>query len=208
VSLWGRIFAAGYDRVLAPTESAGLGAERERVLASAHGSVVEVGAGTGVNLAHYPPGVRELVVTEPEEPMARRLRARVSALGIRARVVNARAERLPFADGSFDCAVSTLTLCTADDHVAALHELHRVLRPGGALLFIEHVRSSDDEALARMQDRVAPLWRRFGHGCRCNRRTLEAIEAAPFDVRELVRGRLPKAAKPVRPYVSGRALAR
>jgi len=212
VSLWGRVFAAGYDRFLAPTEAAGLGAERDRVLADARGRVIEIGAGTGVNLSHYTPAVSELVVCEPEAPMAERLKKKVKKKkknGLASvRVVAASAERLPFPDASFDCAVSTLVLCTVDDPTRAIHELGRVLRPQGRLLFIEHVRAPAGTRLARWQDRLAPLWLRFGHGCRCNRSTLEAIAAGPFDVEQSTRGELPRAAPLVRPYITGRAVAR
>ena len=104
--------------------------------------MLEIGAGTGLNLALYPDEVDDLVVTEPEEPMAKRLEQRLRDLGRPAQVVRAPAESLPFPDDSFDTAVSTLVLCTVNDPERALTEIDRVLRPGGALLFLEHVRSS------------------------------------------------------------------
>ncbi|HEV3229009.1 MAG TPA: methyltransferase domain-containing protein [Solirubrobacteraceae bacterium] len=204
MSLWGRVFAAGYDRFTAGAERAGLAQRRHALLEPLRGRVIEIGGGTGANLEHYPPGLEELIITEPEPPMARRLKQRVHASALPARVVQAPAEHLPFPDNSFDFAVSTLVLCTVDDPVQALSELHRVLRPGGELVFIEHVRASSPR-LARWQDRLHPLWVRFGHGCHCNRATVENIRAAGFDVRRIEHGALAKAPAIVRPLVVGSA---
>lgn len=206
MSLWGRLFAAGYDRFMAGTEKAGLAERRRELLAQAHGRVLEIGGGTGANLAHYPLTVEELVVTEPEEPMARRLERKLGASERAVRVVRAPAERLPFADASFDCVVSTLVLCTVPDQAAALAELRRVLKPGGRLLFLEHVRAGDAR-LARWQDRWNPLQRRIGHGCNCNRATLAAIAAAGFGVQDVEHGTIPKAPPVIRPLISGSARA-
>ncbi|TMK64869.1 MAG: class I SAM-dependent methyltransferase [Actinobacteria bacterium] len=206
MSLWGRIFAAGYDTFQASIERNFMGRIRDDLLAQASGSVIEIGAGTGVNLSHYPPSVTRLVCTEPEEPMARRLRRKAYELGRDVEVVEAPAESLPFADDAFDTAVATLVLCTVSDPAKALREIARVLRPGGRLIFIEHVRSPEPR-LARWQDRLHPLWVRFGHGCHCNRPTLETIEASPFQVEFHRRGRIPKAPPIVRPLLTGVAVA-
>lgn len=203
MSVWGWVFAQLYDRGLKKTEEAGLGARRAALLAQASGTVVEIGAGTGVNLAHYPDTVSELLLVEPEGPMVAKLRARIPA---HARIVEAPAEAIPLPDQSVDVAVSTLVLCTVRDPSVALAELRRVLKPQGKLLFIEHVRA-DDAGTARLQDRVDPVWKRFGHGCRCNRSTLEAIGAAGFTVTEVEHGAMPKAPKFVRPMIAGVASA-
>ncbi len=208
MSLWGRVFAAGYERVLAPSERAGLSDRRREVLSDARGRVLEVGPGPGMNLPHYPrEGIEELVLAEPEEPMARRLERRMAELDLSScRVVRASAQRLPFDDASFDTVVSTFVLCTVPDPDAALTELRRVMRPGGALLLIEHVRAADP-GLARWQDRLEGPWRWFAHGCHCNRDTAEALDRSPFTVERLERGRVPKASPLVRPMISGRARA-
>ena len=202
MSLWGRIFAGIYDHAMAKTERAGLGAHRQALLATATGDVLEVGAGTGTNLMYYGDGVRTLTLTEPERPMARRLEKRVLDRRPDAKLLRAPAEDLPFNDDSFDTVVSTLVLCTVDDQPRALRELRRVLRPGGRLLFIEHVRS-DDVKLARLQDRMMPINLRIGHGCHCNRPTLEGIRSAGFEVSELGRDALNHAPPWVRPLIAG-----
>ena len=206
MSLWGRMFAAGYDTFQASMERNFLGALRAEMLAGATGRVVEIGSGTGANLAHYPPTIEELVCTEPEEPMARRLRRKADASDLAVTVVEAPAEELPLEDDSFDTAVATLVLCTVSDPARTLAELGRVLRPGGRLIFIEHVRATEP-GLAKWQDRLHPLWIRFGHGCNCNRPTLETIEASPLTVETHRRGRIPKAPPIVRPLLTGVAVA-
>ena len=206
MSLYGRVFASLYDRLMAGTEKAGLGDRRHDVLAEARGRVIEVGAGTGVNLSHYPDAIDDLVLTEPEEPMAKRLDEKLRASGRPGRVVRAPGESLPFPDDSFDTAVTTLALCTVGDPDATLAELRRVLRPGGRLLFVEHVRSAEP-GLARWQDRLVPVWQRIGHGCHPNRPTAELIRRAGFVVEELDEGTLPKAPPIVRPLIAGRAVA-
>lgn len=206
MSLWGRIFAAGYDTFQARMERSFFGDVRREMLAGASGAVVEIGAGTGANLEHYPRTIERLVCTEPEEPMAKRLRAKAARSGLPVEVVTAPAEGLPFEDDSFDTAVAALVLCTVADPARALAELARVLRPGGRLIFMEHVRA-DDPGLARWQDRLHPFWVRFGHGCHCNRPTEATIAASPLRIDRVRRGRIPKAPPIVRPLVTGVAVA-
>ena len=131
MSVWGRIFAGIYDHVMAKTEQAGLGAHRRALLAAASGDVLEIGAGTGTNLLYYEgKGLQTLTLTEPEKPMARRLKKRILERRPDAKLLRAPAEDLPFNDDSFDTVVATLVLCTVDDQPRALRELRRVLRPG------------------------------------------------------------------------------
>jgi ubiquinone/menaquinone biosynthesis C-methylase UbiE len=204
MSLWGRVFAAGYDTFMAGTEKAGLADHRKKLLDRARGRVLEVGGGTGANLPFYGNKAEEVVITEPEEPMARRLERKLADSSVPARVVRAPAEQLPFEDASFDFVVATLVLCTVDDPARALAEIHRVLKTHGQLLFVEHVRS-DDAKLARWQDRLNGINTRLGHGCNCNRRTLENIEDAGFSIADVEHGRLPKAPPFVRPLIVGAA---
>jgi ubiquinone/menaquinone biosynthesis C-methylase UbiE len=204
MSLYGRLFAAGYDRMMAGSEKAVLRGQREVTLGRVSGRVIEIGGGTGANLPFYGDAVEELVITEPEEPMARRLEQRLTENSLPARVIRAPAEELPVEDQSFDFAVSTLVLCTVDDPQRALREIHRVLKPSGQLLFIEHVRS-DDPGLARWQERMHGFHHWFAHGCHTNRQTLDSIEGADFRVTEVTHGELLKAPPWVRPLIVGAA---
>jgi ubiquinone/menaquinone biosynthesis C-methylase UbiE len=208
MSLRATIFALTYDRQIAKAEKAGLRAFRERLLAGASGDVLEIGGGTGANLPCYGPAVTSLTITEPQPPMLRRLERKVrehsaGQHGPSARVLRAPAEDLPFDDHSFDVAVSTLVLCGVDDQPRALRELRRVLRPGGRLLFIEHVRSGDP-GTARLQDRLNWL-NRLMVCCDCNRPTLDSIRSAGFTVAQVEDTALPKAPKFVRPAILGTA---
>lgn len=200
-----RVFAGTYDRFMAGAEEAGLGGHRQRLLDGVRGRVLEIGRGTGANLRFYDKGVEEIVITEPGEPMARRLERKAEELSLPTRIVRAPAEALPVEDAGFDVVVSTLVLCTVKDPVRALGEIHRVLKPSRQLLFLEHVRS-DDARLARWQDRLNWLQGRVSQGCHCNRPTLESIERAGFSIARLERARFPKAPPIVRPLVIGAAV--
>ena len=194
-----RLFAAAYDRMLAASEDAGLRDERHALVSQARGRVLEIGAGTGLNVEHYTEAATELVFTEPEAPMAQRLRARVA----RGRVVEAPAEALPFDDDAFDTVVCTLVLCTVRDPDRAIGEIRRVLAPGGRLLLFEHVRS-DEPGLAKWQDRLERPWHWLARGCHPNRDTAALLAAAGFDV-QVEPTRLPKAAPFVKPAIRGTA---
>ena len=205
---WGRLFARYYDRALKATEENGLGAMRAELLAEATGRVIEIGAGTGVNVDLYGPGIEDLTLVEPDPHMAARLRERLESDHEGrppSRLVEAPAETLPFDDEGFDTAVATLVLCTVPDPAAAVAELARVLRPGGRLLFIEHVRS-EDPARARWQDRLEKPWRFMADGCYCNRDTAAMLGASAFAVEHLDHGKMPKAMPIVRPLIRGTAV--
>jgi ubiquinone/menaquinone biosynthesis C-methylase UbiE len=187
------------------SNEAGVQDMRHGLLAEANGSVLEIGAGTGLNLAHYNGRIESLVLTEPEPAMLRRLQKKAREEAPLATILRAPAEDLPFEDDSFDTVIATLVLCGVDDQARSVREIRRVLKPGGRLLFLEHVRS-DDPALARFQDRMNWL-NRIVVFCDCNRPTLATIEAAGFTVSELERTILPKAPKFARPLIVGTAVA-
>ena len=155
------IFAALYDGLGAAAERGWMGRRRSRLLAGAAGSVLEIGGGTGANLPHYRDAGR-VVVSEPDPFMRGRLRRKLVRARVPVEVSESGAEDLPFRDGSFDAVVSTLVLCSVPTQEKALAEVRRVLRPGGRLLFIEHVRG--EGSVARVQDRVLPLWSRLLSG--------------------------------------------
>ena len=200
-----RFMALTYDRQLAKIEQAGLGELRQTLLADASGRVLEVGGGTGANLPFYGPHVESLTITEPEPSMLRRLEPRVREQSPDTKVLRAPAEDLPFEDNTFDVAVSTLVLCGVDNQARALGELRRVLRPGGQLIFIEHVRS-DEPGLARWQDRLNGLIRLVAC-CDCNRRTLDSIQAEGFEVTAVEHTSLKKVPPWDRPLIAGTATA-
>jgi SAM-dependent methyltransferase len=170
-----RLGAALYDRFLWFGEKRGMARLRRDLLAGARGAVLEIGAGTGLNLPHYPADLDRIVLAEPGERMGGHIDLGRAAAGVPTDLVRAPAEYLPFADASFDTVVSTLVLCTVADPRRAVAEVARVLRPGGRLLFLEHVRA--DPGLRRtLQRRSARPWSGFADGCRCDRETLATIE--------------------------------
>ena len=195
-----------YGPVLWWGERAGNAERRRRLVAGAHGRVLEIGAGTGLNLPFYPEGLDRLVLTEPEQHMVGRLESRLERLGRSAEVVRAPADALPFDDGSFDVVVCALVLCTVDDPAAALSEVARVLRPGGSFLFLEHTRS-EEPRLARWQERLHGPWKSFADGCNCNRRTLDLLDEAGYEVTVTERAVWRGMPAIVHPLVAGRAVS-
>lgn len=201
---YGRLFAAGYERMLAAAEETELGERRAEVVARATGRTLELGAGTGLNLPHYTDAVTELVLTEPFEPMARRLRARLAETGREAEVIEVPAEELPFDNNSFDTVVGTLVLCTVENQAAALTEVARVLKPGGSLHLLEHVRAQTPR-LAKAQDVLHGPWFAIGHGCHCNRDTVAAVERSRLEFTDLTRHEVPKMAPIIKPAITATA---
>lgn len=204
VSAWARAFALLYDPFVWVSERAGLRARRRVLLSHARGCTIEIGAGTGLNLPHYPDDLDDLTLVEPDAAMRSRLQRRLSRSERKMRLVDASAERLPFPDGSVDTVVSTLVLCTVGAPDVALQEIARVLRPDGQLLFLEHVRS-ESPTLARWQDRLARPWRGFARGCSCNRATAELIVACGFKLEQTHEASWHGMPPIVRPLIVGRA---
>lgn len=200
---WLRVMALLYDPFLWWGEIAGMRRRRRALVAGARGRVLEIGAGTGLNIPHYPAEVDALVLTEPEPGMRRRLAARLARYGRTASIVDAPAEHLPLPDGSVDTVVATLVLCTVADPERALGEIARVLRPDGRLLFIEHVRAQS-RVLAACQDVMLRPWRAFGGGCVCTRTTLETMQTSGFTA-EVDRASWRGMPAIVRPLIVGQA---
>jgi ubiquinone/menaquinone biosynthesis C-methylase UbiE len=201
VSLFSRLYAAGYDRWMARLDRKGGEEHRRRLVEDAEGEVLEVGAGTGMNLPHYRKASR-VVGLEPDPGMRARAERRAHRAAVPAEVVDGDGMNLPFPDDSFDTVVFGLVLCTIPDPASALSEARRVLRPGGRLRFYEHVRSTDPK-VARSQDRFERPWRWFGRGCHPNRDTPSTIEGTGFEVSVLDRFEMPGVPRIVRPHVEG-----
>ncbi len=178
------VVAALYDSFMLPQELLGLRRQRARTARDAIGTVLELGVGTGLNLPHYVLA-GEVVAIDPDPYMLKRAGRRAAEAPCPVRLVEASAEALPFADDEFDTVVVTLTLCTVPDPVAAVAEVHRVLKPDGHFVFLEHVRS-DRPWLARLQDGITPAWKRITGGCHANRRTVETLERG-FEIERIWR---------------------
>ena len=199
------LFARIYERMIAGSEKAGLAEMRRSLLARASGRTLTIGAGTGLDLPHFTEAVTELVLAEPDPHMAARLRERVeqgSFAPERITVIEAPAEDLPFDDGSFDTVVATLVLCTVADPERSLAEARRVLVEGGALLFLEHVRSQNPRR-AWWQDRLERPWGALMGGCHPNRPTADTLAGAGLHIEQLDRGSFPSSPPWIKPMISG-----
>src|SRR2546421_214501 len=186
--LLGRVYAAGYDVFDSKAERGVLGERRQELLTQAGGRVLEIGVGTGANLAHYPREAGlELVAIDPDPGMLARAKRRAAQLGMAVELHQTGAYPLAFPDASFDTVVCTLCLCTIPDPARALGEARRVLRPRGRLPFLEHVRAKEPD-LARWQDRLAPPWKILGRGCHPHRDIRAAIEASAFSFQRIPEG--------------------
>jgi SAM-dependent methyltransferase len=158
---------------------------RRLVVPAACGEVLEIGVGTGLNLALYDPSrVRRVTAIDPDPHMLRRARERVASAPVPVDLVQGAAERIPCAEGRFDTVLVTWTLCTVEDTGATLAEVRRVLRPGGRLVFIEHTRSIQP-AIARAQRRLTPVWRRLLGGCHLDRPAVDLVRASGLVVRDV-----------------------
>jgi ubiquinone/menaquinone biosynthesis C-methylase UbiE len=200
----GRIAARLYDVMNAKFEKEAGADLRRRLLANVRGRVLEIGGGTGGNLAYYPDGLDEVVVTEPDKAMLDRARRKAVETGSTATLVQASAMELPFPDDSFDTVCCTVVLCTVPDPDKALAEIHRVLKPDGTFIFGEHIRSADPK-LAKWQDRLEKPWGVLAGGCHPNRDTRAAMERAGFTVTIDEESELPIVPKLVKPYIAGHA---
>jgi ubiquinone/menaquinone biosynthesis C-methylase UbiE len=185
----GRRWHAALYEFLARGDQKWISRHRAHIMGEAEGRVLEIGAGTGQSFSHYE-RAREVVATEPDPFLLGRAQRRLEELGLtNVQLRQCTSEDLPFEDESFDHAVSVLVLCSVKDPLRALSEVRRVLKPGGTLRFIEHVRY-DDGVRGRVQDAFAPVWRYFGGGCQLNRRTEETVSEAGFEFVDLTRHKM------------------
>lgn len=179
-------FARMYVRISAESEERGTAELRDRTLAGLAGRVIELGAGNGLNFAHYPDTVTEVVAVEPENRLRALAEKAAAEAAVPVRVVAGHAGALPGMDATFDAAVASLVLCSVADVPAALAEIRRVLKPGGELRFFEHVRAHD-RLFGLLEDALTPVWSRAAGGCHLNRDTAEAIRTAGFQIEHLER---------------------
>jgi SAM-dependent methyltransferase len=198
-----RFFAWYYARASGAAENGPLGAHRRALVGQARGVTVDIGSGVGHNLPHLPPAVTEVHLVEPDPHMRSRLEPQMTE---RMRLHPVGAESIPLDDGSVDTVISTLTMCSVDDVDAVARELCRVLRPGGQLLVMEHVRSVHD-GVARRQQRLDRVWAAVSGGCHISRDTGAALRDAGFDADVLRRVELPATPAVSRELLVG-ALAR
>jgi ubiquinone/menaquinone biosynthesis C-methylase UbiE len=200
-------FARMYMRSAASAEERGATDHRRRLLDGLRGTVVEIGAGHGLNFALYPPEVTEVVAVEPEPTLRRQAQSAADSASVPIRVLAGVADELPLEDESADAAVASLVLCTVPDQQRALAELRRVLRPGGELRFYEHVipRCQPKRVLFQAIDRSG-IWPAVAGGCHAARDTTEAIMQAGFDIEEIERfGFSANRFQPLVPHILGTA---
>jgi ubiquinone/menaquinone biosynthesis C-methylase UbiE len=203
------IFARVYERVAAAAEKAGGAEHRDRLLDGLTGRVVEIGAGNGLNFAHYPDTVTEVIAVEPERFLRQRATNAAVAASVRVTVMNGTADAIPLPDASVDAGVTSLVLCSVPDQATALAELRRVIRPGGELRFYEHV-AADDPRWARRQRLVDRIWPWFAGGCHLTRHTEVAIASAGFEIESCERFLFQPCTttKLSAPHINGRARRR
>lgn len=203
--------ASFYDRMMSPVERADLGERRARLLAGAGASVLEIGAGTGANLGRYP-GPCRVLMTEPDFEMLAALKGKTLGKAVVPLMTCSSADAIPLPSESVDCVVSTLVLCSVSNPQRAVSEIWRVLRPGGQLLFIEHVRGNGRHGL--WQDLLRPMWSAVSCGCQTNRETVAELRSGGFEIGQQQHFNpfhsmpmlLQWALLLVRPFVEGRAV--
>jgi ubiquinone/menaquinone biosynthesis C-methylase UbiE len=202
------LFARFYARLSAAMEAAGVADHRDKLLAGLTGSVLEVGAGSGLNFGHYPQTVTSVLAVEPE-PHLREIAGRAARqAAVPITVIDGTAELLPAGDGSVDAVVASLMLCSVADQSVALAEMRRVLRPGGELRFMEHVSAESSGQLRIQQLADATVWPLCFGGCHASRDSVSAIATAGFRVTEVTRYRLPESRIPwpTAPHARGAAI--
>lgn len=198
------ITAFFYDRFMAKAEEACLKEWRHGLLKQVSGEVLEVGAGTGANIKFYSDKLTKLVLTEPDKHMLKLLKEQVIRHHLKnVGVIGGTAEQIESADESFDYVVSTLVCCSVTDLDACLREIRRVLKPGGSLVFLEHVAAADSTSRRQWQNRINPIWKTFMGNCHLNRETEQAIVTEGFEIIQIERESMCKAPPIVRPTIRG-----
>ncbi len=198
-----------YDAIMTSPEEACLNMWREELLKHVNGDVLEIGAGTGANMAFYPDSVTRLVVSEPDKHMRSHLADKVNKCKVKDIIVSsASAENIEGNEESFDFVVAALVCCTVINPEVALGQIYRVLRPGGSLVFLEHVAAGDGTGRRKWQNRLNPVWRKLAGNCHLNRDTEKAIISAGFEISEIKRENMRKVIPILRPTIRGFAVKR
>lgn len=197
-----KIFAAFYDRIINSVEKKVLGRRRATLLGPLTGRVLDVGAGTGVNIPYFK-SASTVVLAEPDGAMRAKMDAKLSRASVPVETSGAPAEKLPWGDGSFDAVVCTLVLCTVENPEQSLAEIHRVLKPGGTLIVLEHVEADDDTKLFKWQHRIGPVWTKMAAGCVLTRDTQTSVEKAGFTFSSIERFRELYGFMPISPMIQG-----
>lgn len=196
-----------YDRFMAKTEAACLQQWRQELLGQLSGDVLEIGAGTGANISLYSARVNRLTLTEPDKHMRRQLESRAANHDKKPfSVASGTAENIDAVDESFDYVVTSLVCCSVSDLNASLREVKRVLRPGGGLVFLEHVAAPQGSSRRRWQNSINPIWKTFMGNCHLNRETEQAILGEGFEVIQIERESMRRAPPIVRPTIRGIAI--
>ena len=202
-----RVFARYYARISPAMDKGGMAAHRRQLLHGLTGPVIEIGAGNGLNFAHYPAGVTRVLAIEPDPHLREIARRNAAQAPVAVEVREGIAEELPADDAAFHAAVAALVLCSVADQQAALREIHRTLRPGGQLRFLEHVRAGTPalRGVQRLLD--ATIWPALAGGCHTGRDTAAAIEQAGFAIDQLDPFRFPdtRLTMPATPHLRGTA---
>ena len=181
-----------YDRFMSGLEKACLHDWRTELLAEVKGEVLEIGAGTGANLAYYPSNDVRLLLSEPDVAMRKQLEKKVALIQRNdICLTSLQAENLPLDDNRFDYVIASLVCCSVANIDLSLAEIYRVLKPGGRYLFIEHVAAKTDSKARRWQEWLTPLWRKFAGNCHLNRETENAMLRAGFEFVKIQRNAMP-----------------
>ena len=198
---WG--MATFYDAVMRKAELKSIGAWREELLKNISGDVLEIGAGTGVNLGYYPDSITTLTLSEPDPQMRRQLENKLATMPFSHEIIATAAEELPFADRSFDSVVATLVFCSVEHPERCLGELYRVLKPGGKLAVIEHVGAAEQQNIYKWQKRIEPFWKRCAGNCHLTRDTLTTMQRNGFNCDNMQRDSMRGATFFVAPTIRG-----